>query len=485
RFLLALLGLLAGCTSNPATGESSFTGFMSTEEERRIGAEQHPKLVAESGGIYSHRDLGQYVDRVGQSLARHTEVPNATYKFTVLDDDAVNAFALPGGYIHVTRGLLALASNEAELGGVLAHELGHVVARHSAQQYSEALATTIGVTVLSVAGAFFGIPPIAGDLVGFGAQAYLQNYSRDQEMEADRLAVRYMTRAGYDPQALVTFFGKLDANARLQAEMVGDPDAADRFNIMSSHPRTIERLRQASNLAAVRPVTATKTEEQAYLAQIDGIVFGDSPEDGIRRGRNFVHPDLRIAFRVPPGFVMRNSQRQLTAIGPDGSIIVFDSARDEEAARDQSVRAYLTRDWASSVSLRGVETFQIQEMEAATGLTRLSLRQGRMDARLVAIRTAPDRIYRFLFLTPPEATARFDEAFKQTAYSFRRLNAEEAREVQPLRIVVRTVAEGDSVRSLAEPMPFDAYDEGMFRLMNGLRAGAEVQPGQQVKVVVP
>jgi Putative Zn-dependent protease len=481
--LFVLLGSLAACTTNPATGGSSFTAFMSPEEEKRVGAEQHPKLVQQFGGTYEYKDLNAYVDRVGQSLARQTETPNATYTFTVLDDDDINAFALPGGYVHVTRGLLALASNEAELAGVLAHELGHVVARHAAQQYSQSVAANVGLTALSVAGMFFGIPPVATDLAGYGAQAYLQSYSRDQESEADTLAVRYMTRAGYDPQAMVTFFRKLDGDARLKAAMAGDPGAADRFDIMASHPRTVDRLRQVSSLAAAAP--KGRTEQPAYFSAIDGMTFGDSPSQGIRNGRDFVHPMLRIAFRVPPAFILQNSDERVTATGPGGAAILFDSASPDAAVRVGPVDQYLTRIWGAKLSLRAVERFRIQDLDAATGVARVSTRQGPLDLRLVAVRTAPDRIYRFLFITPPAATGRFDAPFKETAYSFHTLSADEAAAVKPLRVQVVTVKEGDTVQSVAETMPFEDNDAEMLRLLNGLDTGAPLIPGQAIKTVAP
>lgn len=481
--LIAALGPLAACTTNPATGGSSFTAFMSPDEEKRVGAEQHPKLVQQYGGTYEYKDLNAYVDRVGQVLARQTEVPNASYTFTVLDDDDINAFALPGGYVHVTRGLLALASNEAEVAGVLGHELGHVVARHAAQQYSQSVATSVGVTALGVAGMFFGIPPIASDLAGFGAQAYLQDYSRDQELEADRLGMRYMSKAGYDPQAMVTFFGKLDADARLKAAMVGDPGAADRFNIMASHPRTIDRLQQISSLAAAAP--KGKTEQTAYLDEIDGMTYGDSPAQGIRNGRAFVHSMLRVAFQVPPGFVLQNADEQVTAIGPDGALIVFDGASPDASVRVGPVDQYLTRVWASKLSLRSVETFKIQDLDAATGVARVSSKQGPVDLRLVAVRTAPDRIYRFMFFSTPAVTARFDAAFKQTAYSFHTLSEEQAAAVKPLRIKVVTVGDGDTVQSLAEAMPFEDHSAEMLQLLNGLNANAALAAGTQIKTVAP
>ena len=267
--------------------------------------QEHPKLVQQFGGSYDTAELSAYVDRVGQSLARFAEVQDVRYSFTVLDDDDINAFALPGGYVHVTRGLLALASNEAELAGVLGHEIGHITARHAAQRYSSATAANLGIGVLSILGTVAGLPPSVTEATGSGLQTgaaiYLQSYSRDQEMEADRLGIRYMTRAGYDPEAMVTFFRKLDAWSRLEAMMAGDPGAAERLDIMASHPRTADRVQQAAQTRRFDAGAGGRTEPGPYLKAIDGLLFGDSPSQGFRRGRDFIHPELRIAFRVPEG----------------------------------------------------------------------------------------------------------------------------------------------------------------------------------------
>lgn len=478
--------LLGGCTINPATGQPSFTAFMSPEEEQRVGARYHPQLVAEMGGQYDNQKLAAYVDRVGQSLARFTEIPGQRYTFTIIDSEDVNAFALPGGFVHVTRGLVALADNEAELAGVLAHELGHITARHAAQRYSHGVATGIGATILGVLGAAAGLPPITGDLVSFGASAYLQSYSRDQEREADALAIRYMTRAGYDPRALYSFFRKLDGYARLHAEMAGDPGAADRFNVMASHPRTSERIDNVARATAVVPAGAERLAREEYLAAIDGMVFGDSPTQGIRRGREFLHPELAIAFSVPAGFAMTNSPSQVVARGPGGAAIVFDAERSN-VARGVSgpMTAYLQQVWAREVQLSAVEALTINGLPAASGTTRQRTRAGEIiDVRLVAIRTAPDRIFRFLVITPANLTAQLAPQLRDSVFSFRKLTPAEVAAIKPLRLRVVTVQEGDTLASLAAAMPFGAYNARWFSLLNGMAPGESLRPGQRVKVVV-
>lgn len=480
--VLFALTPLFGCSLNPATGERSFTGFMSPEAEKQVGAEQHPTLVRQFGGEYQDPPLDRYVSKVGASLAAYTEMADLNFTFTVLDDELINAFALPGGYVHVTRGLLALAENEAEMASVLGHEIGHVTARHAAQRYSQSMAANIGVGVLGVLGAVAGLPTGTADLAGFGAQAYLQSYSRDQELEADQLGIRYMTRAGYDPAAMATFFRKLDAYTQLQAALVGDPGSGERFDIMASHPRTADRVTQAVKLAQAQAIANGRIDRDRYLAAIDGLLYGDSPQQGVRRGRTFAHPGLRIAFEVPPGFVMFNSDKQLIARGPEGALIVFDSPGGAASGAGRSMTQYVAQFGGGRMQFGDVQPLTINGMEAATGAARVSTRGGPMDIRMVAIRESAERIYRFVFLTPPGATSRLSDALRRTAYSFHRLSADEAAAIKPLRVQIVKVASGDTQAALARRMA-TALPLETFQVINGLTPNDRLTPGQEVKII--
>lgn len=481
-FVVALVGPLAGCSVNPATGERSFTGFMSPEDEQRVGAEQHPQLVQRFGGEYGDAQLEAYVQKVGASLAAHTEVPGVNYTFTLLDDELINAFALPGGYVHITRGLLALAENEAEMASVLGHEMGHITARHAAQRYSQSMAANIGVGILGVLGAVAGLPTGTADIAGLGAQVYLQSYSRDQELEADELGIRYMARAGYDPKAMATFFRKLDAYTQLQAALLGAPDSGERLNIMASHPRTADRAAQAVELAAAQSVAGGRLDRKQYLAAIDGMLYGDSPQQGVRRGRTFAHPGLGIAFEVPPGFVMFNSPSQVVARGPGGALIIFDSVGDAAARAAGSMARYVGSIGNNKLRFGNIQPIEVNGMDAATGITRVNTRGGPMDVRMVAIRERPERIYRFLFVTPPAATGRLATELQRTTYSFHRLSGDEAAAIRPLRIQVVSVGQGDTAQSLAArmdtPLPLET-----FRVINGLAAGDRLEFGREVKLI--
>lgn len=480
--VLPLLAL-AACTVNPATGQQSFTAFMSPEDEIRVGTREHPKIVKEFGGAYGDAALNDYVRRIGQSLARVSELPNLTFTFTVLNDPKINAFALPGGYVYITRGLLALADNEAEMAGVLAHEIGHITARHTAQRYSQAMAANIGLTILGVLGQAAGAPVGTGDLIAFGAQAALQSYSREQELEADMLGVRYMTRAGYSPQGMVSFFDKLDAHTRLEAAIAGNPTAADQFSIMSTHPRTADRIEQAIQLARVSAVPNPRFERDTFLWRIDGMAFGDDPKQGIRRGREFVHPELGFRFVVPPGFSLFNSPKQVVARGPERSLVIFDMEAEAKARNAGPLTTYLANDWGGRLSLRSVERITINGLDAATGQARIQTRNGAMDVRLIAIRERAERLYRMIFVTPPSLTGPLATELQRTTYSFRRLTREEASAIRPLRIKIVTVQQGDTPQSLASRMPFETYRLEWFQVLNDLKRGQPLVPGVKVKTV--
>ena len=482
RLLAGLLMLataapwLAGCETAPATGRTFFTGGLSADSELALGRQEHEKIVPQFGGVYDDPDLAAYVSSIGQLLARTSETPDLTFTVTVLDTPIVNAFALPGGYVYVTRGLMALADNEAELAGVLAHEIGHVTARHSAERYGQQMAA--GLAGLGL-GILTGSNAVAR-AVGTGSTLAIRSFSREQEFEADLLGIRYMTRAGYDPGAVASFLAKLDAESRLDAELRGRPGRADEFNIMSTHPRTRDRVAAAVQRAGVTAVRDPMTARDIYLGKIDGMLYGDDPEQGFIRGRRFLHPKLRFAFEVPEGFRLFNSSRAVTARGPEGATIVFSAAQRPSTL---PMPLYLSRVWAQGVDLAGVEAIVINGMAAATGLTRLNTSQGPREVRLVAIRYDPKTIYRMMFLTPPALSGPLNLPLRRTTYSFRRLGAAEAARLKPLRLRVVTVKPGDTVHTLAARMAFDDYQAPRFRVLNGLSETDRLKVGQKVKII--
>ncbi|HEY4135969.1 MAG TPA: M48 family metalloprotease [Alphaproteobacteria bacterium] len=474
--LLLSAGGLAGCTTNPATGESMLS-LMSPQDEQKVGDQEHPKLVEEFGGEYQSPELTRYVDSVGQLLARTSELPDQKFSFTVLDSDIVNAFALPGGYVHVSRGLLALANSEAEVAGVMAHEIGHVTARHSAQRYNQTMGANILSAILGI-----GLGSVGQQIGSAASSYYLASYSQDQEFQADSLGVRYLRRAGYDVQAMADFLASLRAQSQLEAEVAGlPPGTVDASDIMASHPRTLDRVQRAmAEAGGGAPVKDPMDGRDVYLRKIHGMIYGDSPEQGYARGTRFTHPLLRFAFDVPQGFRLVNGATAVQARGPQGAGILFDMKKVGAGG----MASYLASVWARGANLQQVDTISVNGMEAATAQFRGSNGSEVRDVRLVAIRFDAEQVARMVFLTAPQQTASLSEALRTTTYSFRKLTAAQAAAVKPLRVAVTRVGAGDTVDRLAARMAFPDRQVERFRVLNGLQPNEGLKAGQLVKIVV-
>ncbi len=470
----------AGCAVNPATGDQQVM-LMSADEERRIGAAEHPKILKEFGGAYEDPKLSGYIAAIGGRLAAASELPDMRFTITVLNSPIVNAMALPGGYVYVTRGLLALAQNEAEVAGVIGHEIGHVVARHTAARLSRAQVTQFGLIGLAVLGSATGLPAGTGRLANTLASLHLQGFSREQEFEADTLGIRYMSRVGYNPEAMATFLSQLRAHSGLRAKIAGRPaGSVDQFDIMATHPRTIERINRAAAAAGPKPPHARNLYRKAYQTAIDGMVFGDDPDVGVILGREFSHRALRFRFSVPEGFRFINRPRAVIAQNERlRSTIVFDM---DTRRLGGGLSGYITRDWAKR-RLNDVEGLTVNGLPAATGWFVMDTKKGRMVARLIAIRGERNQIFRFLFFSPPDVTKRLSRPFRRTTYSFRRLTSREAEMIKPLRLRVQKYGR-QSRKDLVRRMQVESHAEGWFELLNGYTTGKRRSAGETFRLVV-
>jgi len=471
-----LAPLLAGCAKNPATGGTAFTGGLSQDQEVRMGRENHPKIIKEFGGEYGTPELKRYVNGIGQLLAKTAERRDLKFTFTVLDSDIINAFATPGGYVYITRGLMALADNEAQLAGVLAHEIGHITALHHARRHGQSILANIGLAAVGILGG-----RSAAQLGQIGAVSLLQGFSRENEYEADQLGVRYLSRVGFQPEAMAGFLAKLRADTRLSAKRRGEsPDAVDQFNYLATHPAPKARVERATALARQTNVRNPMTARDIYLSKLDGILYGSDPDQGFIRGRDFLHPKLRFAFKVPPGFSLFNSNRAVYAFGPDKSRIIFDRA---SKPADGSMEYYLGRIWGAKLRLRDLESIKVNGLDAATATTQLRTKDGTFNARLVAYRIDTQTIYRLMFLTPGTQTARLATELRRTTYSFRQLSKAEASRLRPLVLRIIRVRRGDTVASLDRRMPFADFQIERFEVLNGISRNDRLRPGQKLKTV--
>lgn len=474
----ALLALLAGTAPAPVAAQGF--SLMSPEQEQKIGDEEHPKVLAEYGGAYDDPRISGYVAEVAGRIAHVSDTPNAKFRVTVLNSPVVNAFALPGGYVYFTRGLLALANNEAELAGVIGHEIGHVTARHTAGRYSRGVMAQLGVAALDL----LFQNSMASQLAQAGGALYLQSYSRDQEYQADLIGIKLLTRAGYAPQAQAHFLASLGSYAALENRIAGKEGAERRVDFMASHPRTADRVERAIKEAGVgegEPIY----RRDIFLDHIDGMVYGDDPSQGFVRGRTFSHPELRITFTVPEGFRLNNGTEAVTAQGPNGAGIQFDNETDKRAlSAATSAADYLTRIWAAKAQLQNVQGITINGLDAATATTRINTDGGQADARLVAIRVSPDQIFRFTMIAAPAQARQLAEPFRQTAMSFRRLTTQEAAALKPLRIKVVKAVVGDTAEKFAARMAMADFKLDWFRVLNAIGPNDVIKPDQRVKLVV-
>jgi predicted Zn-dependent protease len=280
---------------------------------------------------------------------------------------------------------------------------------------------------------------------------------------------------------MASFLQQLQSNDQLDAAIMGRPEMADQFSIMSTHPRTADRIQRAIQEAGGTQVADPITERDIFLSKIDGLRYGDEPEQGFIRDRRFLHPILGFGFEVPAGFHMMNSADAVLAQRADGAAILLSSTQKFTSA---SMIGYLTDEWAPRLQMADAETIDVNGMDAATGSGQLDMKGGVRDVRLVAIRFDADTVFRFIFLTKPEQTGALARALQETTYSFRRLSQAEAARLHPQEIRVVAVRAGDSVGKLAAKMPFPDFREERFRVLNGLTAADRLTPGEHVKIIV-
>jgi predicted Zn-dependent protease len=356
---LALLTACGTTTINPVTGQQERT-VMSEAEEVNTGRQQHQEVLKEYGR-YPDEKLQAYVNDVGQRLAKQSHRAHLQWHFTVLDSPEINAFALPGGYVYVTRGIMAYLDSEADLAGVMGHEIGHVTARHGAQRATRQQTAGLGVFAASVLGAVLesqgmnGAGRMASDVSQSVAAGWLAGYSRDQELQADGLGAEYLARNQYNPGNMVDVIDVLKQQERFAADRAlaeGKP-APTGANWLSSHPSNDQRLADIRRIAAKYTPPGNGANgsnggyrddgHARYLQAINGMSFGESTEQGLTRGRNFYHEGLGFALTAPPGWKIQNSADALTLINPQGSagVVLRQVPQQVQGSHDEVIRQLL------------------------------------------------------------------------------------------------------------------------------------------------
>ena len=474
--LIGAASLAMGACATTAEAQAVRTANSISAAEARQGAEAHPQLLQEFGGAMTG-PYAQYVDQVGKNIAVQSGLSGARDAFTVslLNSSVNNAFAVPGGYIYTTRQLVALMNNEAELAGVLGHEVGHVAARHSKARQKQAtrnsLLGVLGQVLGSVVGGGFGNVIAQG--AQLGSQAATASFSRSQETQADSLGIQYLRRAGYDPHAMATVLQSLAQQNALDASLQGRNDAK-MPSWSSTHPDPASRVRAANNLAG----TATgMTNRDTFLTRIDGLVYGDDPAQGVIEGRQFIHPDLRLTFTAPSGFYMVNGTRAVSINGQSGQ------AQLTTGGYNGNLETYVRQAFTSvgqQLAPQSLQRTTVNGLPAMYGVARVNSGRSQVDVVVFAYEFSNSQAYHFAAITQAGRTSVFTPMFN----SMRRITTAEAGQVIPRVIDVVTVGRNDTVQSLAARMAYTDGREQRFRVLNGLAGSQNLVVGQKVKLVV-
>ena len=472
---LALLGalLLAGCTATPTNRQVSLPvpDGTSADSSQPTAQREHARILASYGGVYENARLQATIEMTVERLVAASERPDLKYRVTMLNSPAINAFALPNGHLYISRGLIALASDKAELASVLAHEMGHVIARHADIRAEQARQTAIiGTLVNDVLS-----DPETGALALAKSKLTLASFSRAQEFEADGIGVGMSARAGFDSFGASRFLTAMQRNADLKTS--GGGGEARTTDFLSSHPATPERVKNALvNARQFSGPGAGERDRADYLTDLDGIVYGEDPSEGFARGRRFQHPKLGFTFTAPPGFALDNTAQAVLGLKDGGGEAMRLDLVSVPA--EQTLTDYLKAGWIENVDAGSVEEFKVNGFSAATA----TAKGEQWSFRLFALRFGSD-VYRFIFAAKA-MTAPSDRAFRESVNTFRRMSLKESAQIHPLRLRIVTVRADDTVHKLAKRMAIADHPLERFLVINGLNAHDALKPGDKVKIVV-
>ncbi|HEX2164886.1 MAG TPA: M48 family metalloprotease [Thermoanaerobaculia bacterium] len=470
RLAAALVVALAAaaCATNPVTGRQQLA-LISEQQEIQLGRQTDQQVVQQLG-LVDDAELQRYVETVGKRLAADSERPDLPWTFRVVDDPSVNAFALPGGFIYLTRGIVTHLNNEAEMAAVLGHEIGHVTARHSVSRISQSQLASLGL----VLGSIF-VPELRnyGDLAQTGLQLLFLKYGRDDERQADDLGLRYMLDDGYDPRQMPAVFETLARVSQVQGQ--GRLPAW-----LSSHPAPEARAERISDevAAAVAAAGPGEIDRREYLAQVDGLVFGENPREGFFRGNTFYHPELAFQITFPPGWQVSNQRQAVGAISPNNDAVVVLSLAGQGTPANAASQFFGQPGLARGNPWRG----EIGGMEAVAAEFQVQQQQGVLQG-LAAFVEHGGRTYQLLGYSAANRWGAHDRTVAASVDTFRRVRDPEVLNVEPRRIDVVTLPSAMTLREFARRYP-STVDLTTLALINQVNADTRLEAGLEVKRVV-
>ena len=465
--LLAALGAL-GCATNPATGARQIM-LVSESQEIAMGRDYDRQVVA-SIGLYPDSGLQRYIQQFGLRLAATSERPNLPWTFRVVDDPVVNAFALPGGFIYVTRGILAHLNSEAELAGVVGHEIGHVTARHSASQMSKQQLAQLGLAVGAIAS------PELGRYAGLASQALgvlFLKYSRDNESQADELGLRYLRRGQYDPREMPHVFEMLTRVSQAQ----GGGRVPE---WLATHPNPENRRGRIEQEIAAGPQSfaGTAVNRDSYLQRLDGLVFGNNPREGYFKGGEFVHPELRFRIAFPDGWNTSNAKQAVSAVSPEQDALIELSLAKETSA-DAAARAFLAQPGFTG----GYPTrTSVGELPAVSAAFAAATDNGTLRGTVVCLEHR-GAVYRIAGYAVEARWPGHQATVERALHSFHALTDPAALNVQPQRVTLVTLDRRTTIEGLARQRP-SPVSAATLALLNQVEPETPLDAGRLVKWVV-
>ena len=479
-----LLKLLAGAAvvAVPVAAAAQTAGRNLPTRYVQEAQRQHAAVLEEFGGAETGA-RGSYVEGIGRRVALHSGVNPGAFRFTTLNSAVENAFAVPGGYIYITRQLMSVMNDEAELAFVLGHEAAHVAANHAQARQSTAQRNAIGGILGTILGSVIGggLGNVIGQLAQTGTQLSTLRFSRAQEYDADRLGIQYITRSGYDPAASASMLAALGRATALEARVQGR-DSRSTPEWASTHPLSENRVRQASQMArATGRAGAGLRNRDAFLNQLEGVFVDDDPAQGVIEGRTFIHPDLRLAFTVPTGYLMQNGTRAVTIQGSAGQAQFSGGRFSGNLQTYIGQRLQQLTGGRTQIQIVNSNRTQVNGIPVEYVIGRAQTSNGVVDVSVFAYAFDQDSAYDFTMLTRGGQGV---GPFTSMVNSLRRISPQEAASIRPRVIDVHTVRAGDTVQSLAGRMAYSNFQLDRFLSLNGLAANARLVPGQRVKLVV-
>jgi predicted Zn-dependent protease len=483
---------LMGCgtkTVNPVTGQQE-RSVMSEADEVREGAKAHQEVLKEYGALKNDR-VQNYVNDIGQRLAKLSHRNQLKWTFTVLDSPEINAFALPGGYVYITRGIMAYLDSEADLAGVIGHEIGHVTARHGAQratrQQDAALVGLLGNVLGAVLDAKGGggIGQQIGEAAGMAAAGRVAKYGREQELQADGLGAEYLSRVNYDPRNMIDVIRVLKDQEKFAAEVAraeGRPEPQGGNSWLASHPSNDQRLESIGKIAVQYQTNKNYADEGRvrYLQIIDGMPYGESPEQGLTRGRNFYHSGLNFAMTAPAGWRVVNGADQINFINPAGDAALMVQLAPPNAGRTHDE---VIRNVVKPVSGRA-DRYTVNGLSATHFTGAVQAQGGQRGVELTVATSAAGQNYLMVYAAKDATVLQRNRSLlKDVESSFRSMSAQDAAAAKPWALRTAALPRG-GFGDLARNAPMATLPEQQLKLMNGVYSSGGVQPGALVKVVV-